>query len=64
MESFNNRYIKLSLLTLFLALFFWAILWLLLRMLGLEDFPVMLQVTVSFLGAGLLVYKFLAGKVF
>lgn len=64
MELFNNRYVQLGLLTLGLGLLFWAVFWLVLRVLGLQDFPVMLQITVAFLGAGLLVYKFLAGRVF
>ena len=64
MELFNNRYVQLGLLTLGLGLLFWAVFWLVLGALGLRDFPVMLQVSVAFLGAGLLVYKFLAGRVF
>lgn len=64
MEIFNNRYVQLGLLTLGLGLLFWAIIWLVLRALGLQEFPTVLQVSVSFLGAGLLVYKFFAGRIF
>ena len=64
MEFLNNRYVQLGLLTLGLGLLFWAIFWLILRALGLSDFPTMLQVSVAFLGAGLLVYKFFANRIF
>ena len=64
MELFNNRYVQLGLLTLGLGLLFWAVFWLVLRALGLQDFPIMLQISVAFLGAGLLVYKFFASRVF
>ena len=64
MEFLNNRYVQLGLLTLGLGLLFWAIFWLILRALGLGDFPMMLQVSVAFLGAGLLVYKFFANRIF
>ncbi len=63
-QFFENRYVQLGLLTLGLGLLFWAIIWLILRALGLGDFPMALQVSVSFLGAGLLVYKFFAGRIF
>ena len=51
-------------LTLGLGLLFWAILWLIFFALGVKDFPVLLEVAVSFLGAGLLVAKFFASRVF
>lgn len=52
------------LLTLGLGLLFWAIFWLGLRALGLNDFPVMLQLAVAFLGSGLLVAKYFANRIF
>lgn len=64
MDSFNNRYVQLSLLTLGLGLLLWALFWLGLRALGLHDFPVMLQLAVAFLGAGLIVAKFFASRIF
>lgn len=64
MQFLNNRYVQLGLLTLGLGLLFWAIFWLVLRSLGLGDFPLMLQLAVAFLGSGLIVAKFLAGRVF
>lgn len=64
MEFLSNRYVQLGLLTLGLGLLFWAVFWLVLGALGLSDFPVMLQVSVAFLGAGLLVYKFFANRIF
>jgi hypothetical protein len=64
MQFLNNRYVQLGLLTLGLGLLFWAIFWLVLRSLGLSDFPLMLQLAVAFLGSGLIVAKFLAGRVF
>ncbi len=63
-EFFSNRYVQLGLLTLGLGLLFWAIMWLILRALGIDDFPVMLEVAVSFLGSGLLVAKVFASRVF
>lgn len=64
MKFFSNRYVQLAMLTLGIGLLLWAIFWLLLRVLGLSDFPVMLQLAVAFLGAGLLVSKYLSGRVF
>lgn len=64
MQIFENRYVQLALLTLGIGLVFWAIIWIVLGAVGLKDFPVGLQVAVSFLGAGLIVYKFLSGRVF
>lgn len=64
MNLLNNRITQLTLLTLGLGLLFWAIFWLVLRSIGLGDFPVFLQLSVAFLGAGLIVYKFFAGRIF
>jgi hypothetical protein len=64
MEFLNNRYVQLGLLTLGLGLLFWVIFWLVLGALGLHDFPVMLQLMAAFLGAGLIVAKFFAGRIF
>ncbi len=64
MEPLNNRYVQLMLLTLGLGLLFWAIIWLVLRALGLQDFPVMLQLAIAFLGSGLIVSRYLANRVF
>lgn len=64
MEVFNNRYVQLGLLTFGMGLLFWALFWLGLRLLGLHDFPLMLQLAVAFLGAGLIVAKFFANRIF
>lgn len=64
MEFLNNRYVQLGLLTIGLGLLFWAVFWLALRSLGVDDFPVTLQLAAAFLGSGLIVAKFLAGRVF
>lgn len=64
MEFFNNRYVQLALLTLGLGLVFWIVFWLILMVLGLQDFPVFLQLTVAFLGSALIVAKFFANRVF
>ena len=63
MEFFNNRYVRLALLTLGLGLLFWVLFWLMLHALGLSDFPVALQLAVAFLGAGFLVAKYFAARV-
>ena len=64
MEFLNNRYVQLALLTLGLGLLFWAIFWLVLLALGIRDFPIFLEFMASFLGAGVLVAKFFAGRIF
>lgn len=64
MEFLNNRYVQLALLTFGLGLLFWAIIWIVLMAVGIRDFPVFLQVVASFLGAGVLVSKFFAGRIF
>lgn len=64
MEFLNNRYVQLALLTLGIGLVLWALFWLILTILGLDDFPLMLQLAVAFLGSGLLVSKFFAGRIF
>jgi len=64
MEFLNNRYVRLTLLTLGIGLLFWAILWLILMALNIRDFPVFLQLIAAFGGAGVIVYKFFAGRVF
>lgn len=64
MEFFNNRYVQLSLLTLVIGLLIWALLSLILFTLKLEDFPLVLQLAIAFLGAGLLVYRFFANRIF
>lgn len=64
MNFLNNRYVQLSLLTLGIGLLLWALFWLGLHALGLDDFPLMLQLAVSFLGAGLLVTKFFSNRIF
>ncbi|HAC55861.1 TPA: hypothetical protein DCF80_00020 [Candidatus Saccharibacteria bacterium] len=64
MEFFNNRYVQLALLTLGIGLVFWALLWMVFYLVGLEDFPIGLQLAIAFLGAGLLVYKFFSNRIF
>lgn len=64
MNFFENRYTQLALLTLGLSLLFWVLIWLVLRGVGVNDFPVGLQIAVSFLGAGLVVYKFFSNRIF
>lgn len=64
MQFLNNRYAQLALLTVGLGLVFWAVFWLILLGLGVRGFPVMLQLAVAFLGSGIIVAKFLAGRVF
>lgn len=64
MQHLENRYVQLALLTLGLGLLFWAMFWLVLRLIGITDFPVFLQLAAAFLGAGVLVAKYFAGRVF
>lgn len=64
MEILNNRYTKLTLLTLGIGTLLWVIFWLILMSLGINDFPVALQMAAAYLGASLLVYKYLANRIF
>lgn len=63
-QFFNNRYVRLAGLTLGIAALLFAVIWLFCQMVGLNDFPVALQLTLAFLAAGVLVYKFLSQRVF
>ena len=63
MKFLENRYVQLAALTLGLGLLFWALFWLVLGALGLNDFPVGLQLLVAFLGAGLIVTKYFSNRV-
>jgi len=56
--------VQLALLTLGIGLVFWALLWMVFYLVGLEDFPIGLQLAIAFLGAGLLVYKFFSNRIF
>jgi hypothetical protein len=65
MQQFlNNKYVRLGALTLGIGLLLWAVIWLACMAAGLTDFPVALEAVLAFLAAGVLVYKFLAGRVF
>jgi hypothetical protein len=64
MNLLQNRYVQLALLTIGIGLLFWAIFWLVLHTVGINDFPVILQMAVAFLGSSLLVAKFFAGRIF
>lgn len=62
-QFFNNRYVRMAGLTLGLALMFYVIIWLVFSIVGLKDFPQGIQVMFALLAAGLVVYKFLAGRI-
>jgi hypothetical protein len=64
MNFLDNRYTRLALLTLGLGLLLWAIFWFVLSALGIRGFPVTLQLIAAFLGAGLVVYRYLSQRVF
>lgn len=64
MNFLDNRYTRLALLTVGLGLLLWALFWFVLMALGVQGFPVGLQIAAAFLGAGLLVYRFLSHRVF
>lgn len=59
----TNRYVRLSLLTLLLAALIYTIIFIVFSLIGLGDFPQFLRITISVLGAGLLVYKFFAQRI-
>jgi hypothetical protein len=65
MQQFlNNRYVRLGGLTLGVGTLFFLLIWLVMTTIGLKDFPVGLEAMLAFLGAGVLVYKFLSQRVF
>lgn len=62
-EFLTNRYVRLGLLTLLLAALIYTILFIVLALVKLNDFPQFLRITISVLGAGLLVYKFFSNRI-
>ena len=65
MQQFlNNRYVRLTLLTLGIGLVFFLVIWLLTTLIPqLKGFPLFLQISLAFLASGVLVYKFLSQRV-
>lgn len=63
-QFFNNRYVQLAGLTLGLGALFFGVIWLFCLTVGLQDFPVFLQAILAMLGAGIVVYKFFAQRIF
>lgn|GEM_PF-4139441 len=63
-QPFNNKYARLAGLTFGIAALLFAVIWLFCQAVGLSDFPIVLQATLALLAAGVLVYKFLAQRVF
>lgn len=65
MQAFlSNRYVQLALLTLGLGSLFFLIIWLIFTLIGLDDAPMSLVAVASYLGAGALVAKFFADRIF
>lgn len=60
-QFFSNRYVQLSLLTLFIAALIYGLLVVLSSFAGFE-FPQFFLIVISLGGAGLLVYKFFASR--
>lgn len=60
----SNRYTRLGLLTVGLAVIFYLLLMFIFPLIMVYDFPQALHVIFALLGAGLVVYKFFAGRVF
>lgn len=63
-QFFSNRYTQLALLALGLGTLFFFVFWLVFSLIGIKDAPLGLLATASYLGAGVVVAKFLAGRVF
>lgn len=61
--DWNNRYIRMTLLGFFLAIVIYLLIWAVFAVIGLEDFPVGLQLTVAVLGAGYIVYQFFYDRI-
>lgn len=64
LQIWQNRYFQLGLLTVGLAVVFYLLCLFLFPLLHLGDFPKELLGMFSVLGAGLVVYKFFAGRIF
>lgn len=65
MQQFiNNRYVRLSGLTVGIAALFFGIIWLVALLFNMQDFPVGLEILLAVLGAGIVVYKIFASRVF
>jgi hypothetical protein len=65
MQQFlNNRYVRLTALTVGIGVLFYIIIWLIVWIIGLKDFSPFLIFLLSALGAGLVVYKFLSRRVY
>ena len=62
-QFFNNRYVRLGGLTLGLSVLFYVVVWLFCEVVGLSDFPTFLQVSLSVLGAGVLVYRIFSRRI-
>lgn len=65
MQQFlNNRYVRLALLTFGIGLVFFLMIWLITVLVPqLKGFPIFLQLSLAFLAAGVLVYKFFSQRV-
>lgn len=63
-KFFENRYARLGALMLGVAVLIYSLIWLVLVIFNVRDFPQLIQLSLSVLGAGLLVYKFLSQRVF
>jgi hypothetical protein len=64
MHFLQNRYAQLVILTLGIGSLFWAILWIVLTLVGMSDFPLIFQLLAAFLGAGVVVGKVFSNRVF
>lgn len=63
-EIITSRWAKLTLLGLGLGTLLWVIFWLVLRAMGINDFPMLLQIAVAYLSAGLLITRYLSQRIF
>lgn len=63
-QLFSNRYVQLAVLTLGLGLLFFLVLWLIFTLIGFKDAPLGMVALASFLGAGVLVAKVFASRIF
>lgn len=63
-QILDNKYTRLALLTLGLGTLFLIALQITLAVTGLSEFPMILTALVSYLAAGIVVYKYLSFRVF
>lgn len=62
-DFFSNKYTRLAMLTLGLAVLFYLVIWMIMSIVGVDFLPPFLHFMISILGAGILVAKYFAFRI-